>query len=246
MLVIDGQSSTLAQLPSPDPRDHELKLHGEVNCSGPADALPATLSAIALGYPDFELRSAARENKERNHLVPLLAARFKPVAGSFALDKQSATSISALDENFSWQADGTLLGLGSVSADKWLLRAPFWVPKEWDLALHRRQMPLFLNQGYPLTLEEELEFSLSEKGKSVALPAVAENDAEPLRWRIEWTKGTDEKLVVRFRAELRRGDLSDAETRTFQKQLRQLLAALAREAVIPLAGQPKTAARESE
>ena len=45
-----------------------------------------------------------------------------------------------------------------------LLRAPFWLPKEWDLALHRRKAGLYLNLGYPLTLEEEFEFTLPAEG----------------------------------------------------------------------------------
>ena len=47
------------------------------------------------------------------------------------------------------------MGLCSTAGGSRLLRAPFWLPKEWDLALHRRKAGLYLNQGYPLTLEEE-------------------------------------------------------------------------------------------
>ena len=35
VLVIDGQTNALTQLPAPDPREHVLKLRGEVDCSGP-------------------------------------------------------------------------------------------------------------------------------------------------------------------------------------------------------------------
>ncbi len=227
VLVIDGQTSTLTQLPPPAANEHQLTLRAEVNCCRPAAALPATLSVIALGYPDYELRSAAREMKEHSAPLPLLGVGFRPVAGFFALEKQSATSVSALAENFSWQADGAWVGTASFSAGKCSVRCPIWLPKEWELALHHRRAALFLNQGYPLMLEQEFEFALPAKAQAGALPSVMENKDEPLQWRIEWTKVGDDKLAAHFRAELARGELSLAETRRFQEQLRELLAALA-------------------
>ena len=179
------------------------------------------------GYPDYELRSAAREAKEYWASLPLLSARFRPVAGSFALEKQSATAVSALDENFAWQAEGMCLGTSAMTDGKWRLQAPFWLPKEWDLALHRRKAPLFLNQGYPLTLEEEIEFALPSRAQPLALPGVVENKAEPLSWRIEWRKSDDDKLTAHFHAELARGELSPSDTSILQQQLRELLGALA-------------------
>src|SRR6266404_5719348 len=128
VLVIDGQTSSLTQLPEADSRDHEFKLHAEVNCAQPAQSLPTRLSAMAFGCPDYELRSAAREAKERNAFGPLLAARFQLIAGSFALEKQSSTSVSALDENFSWQAEGTTIGIVSIVENKCAVQAPFWIP----------------------------------------------------------------------------------------------------------------------
>src|SRR5713226_9446155 len=71
-----------------------------------------------------------------------------------------------------------------------LLHSPFWLPKEWDLALHQRKGALFLNEGYPLTLDEEFAFELPTKVQVFELPGLAENDQEPLRWRIEWANGS--------------------------------------------------------
>jgi hypothetical protein len=227
VLAIDGRTSTLTQLPAPDPREHQLKLRGEVNCSEPSDVLPITLSVIALGYPDYELRAAARGTKEHGASFPLLAAKFRPAAGSLALEKQTASAVSALDENFSWKGEGTWVGGSSVSGGTRWLHSPFWLPKEWDLALHRRKAGLFLNQGYPLTLEEVFEFALPAKAQPGSLPGVSENKTEPLRWRIEWTRIGDDKLAARLHAELARGEFSMAETPLLQKQLRELLAAMA-------------------
>jgi hypothetical protein len=227
VLVIDGQSTNLSQLPAPEPKDHLLKLHGEVDGSGPAPALPITLSAVASGFPDYELRAAAREAKARGASLPLLSAHFHPVSGTFALEKQSSTSVAALDEKFSWQAEGTCVGAMSVGADTRLLRVPFWLPIEWDLALHHRKSALFLNQGYPLALEEEFEITLPAKAQSVVLPRTTEDKHGPLQWRIEWQKSGDNRLTARFRAELAQGEFSTAEITILQQQLRDLLAAMA-------------------
>ena len=235
VLVIDGRTNALTQLPAPDPREHVLKVHGEVDCSGPRDALPVKLNATALGYPDYELRATAREAKQHAFTLPLLAAKFRPVAGSFALENQSSTSVAALNEDFTWRAEGTCVGLFARAGGGGLLRAPFWLPKEWDLALHRRKAALYLNQGYPLTLEEEFEFALPAKAQPAVLPGVRENSTAPLRWKVEWAKLGDDKLVARLHAELAEGELTVAETPVLQQQLRELLTALAGGASLPTA-----------
>jgi len=227
ILVIDGKSKALAQLPEPQAQDHELKLLGKVDCAHPGEPLPIRLRFDARGYPDYELRAAARESKEHAGSSPLLAGRLHPVAGAFALDTQSAAQISALNEDFSGQMEGTWVGGASLTAGKWLLRAPFWTPKEWDAALHHRKAPLFLNEGYPLTLEEEFAFTLPAKAELEPMPGVNQSGAGPLQWRIEWARVGDDKLSARFHAELAHGQMSRAETAEFQKQLRGLLSALA-------------------
>jgi len=176
-----------------------------------------------------QLREAARESKGHAGSTPLLAARLRPVAGAFALDVdgQAATQISALDEDFSGQMDGTWVGGASLTAGKWLLRAPFWTPKEWDVALHHRKSPIFLNEGYPLTLDEEFEFTLPARAEPEPLPGTNQNLDGPLQWRTEWARVGNDKLSARFHAELARGEMSLAESAEFQKQLRELLTALA-------------------
>ena len=236
VLVIDGRTNALTRLPTAEPSEHVMKVRGEVDCTGALDALPVKLNATASGYPDYELRTTARETKEHALTLPLLAAHFRPAAGSFAMETQSSTSVAALDEDFAWQATGTCVGLCSTTGGSRLLRAPFWLPKEWDLALHRRKAGLYLNQGYPLTLEEEFEFTLPANASLAVVPAVSEvseNRSAPLRWRIEWTKIGNDKLSARMRAELAGGELSPSETQALQKQLRDLLAALAGGASLP-------------
>jgi transglutaminase-like putative cysteine protease len=237
VLVIGSGTNALTQLPAPDPREHVLKVRGEVDCSGPMDALPVKLNATAQGYPDYELRTTAREAKEHASTLPLLAMKYRPAAGAFALESQSATSVAALNEDFTWRAAGTCVGLFASAGQSGVLRAPFWLPKEWELALHRRRAGLYLNMGYPLTLEEEFEFALPPKAQPAALPGVRESDTPPLRWRVQWTKLGDDKVAARLRAELARGELTTAETPVMQKQLRELMAALAAGANVPAAPQ---------
>jgi hypothetical protein len=245
VLVVDGEAKALTQLPVAQARDHQFKLRGQIDCSKPLEALPATFTATAHGFPDYELRSAAREVKEHRASVPLLSARFHPIAGSFALEKQTSTAVSALDEDFSWEAEGTLIGLSAPVPDLtdpnaptlqrsnvFTIRAPVWLPREWDFALHSRHGPLFLNSGYPLSLDEEFEFKVPAKAKESALPGRLENGKDPFHWSLGWTRSANGNLMVDFRAELGRGELSAAETLDFQQQLRALLTALAGTAVV--------------
>ncbi len=235
VLIIDGTSNALTQLPLPQSGDHQLKIHGEIDCSHPTDPLPADVSAVALGFPDYELRATARESREHRGSLPLLSSRFRPVGGSFALEKQSATSVAALDENFSWKASGTFVALctrayqstNQANRHSFSLRAPFWLPKEWDSALQQRKSALYLNQGYPLTLEEDLEFRLPPNAEVGPLSGTIQNSENPLRWRMEWVKLGHDKLAAHLSAEMVHGELSAAETPLFQTQLRALLAALA-------------------
>ena len=266
VLVVDGQTEALTQLPAPTPNHHRLLLKGEINCAHLAETLPiprspsdrrpgeplspsdgaregaravyptdlaVNLTATASGYADYQWRTSAREAKGHGLSLPLLAVHFRPIAGVLALAKQSSTAVSALDQDFGWQAQGECVGLAAISPGKWTVHPPFWLPKEWDFALHDRLTPLFLNQGYPLTLDQEFVFLRLVGAKSAALPAIAENEKEPLRWRVEWAKISDDKVAARLHAELVRGELSRDESALFQRQIRGLLAALAREAVFP-------------
>ncbi len=233
VLVIDGQSTNLTELPLADPKAHQLKLEGRIDCQCKSGGSPARLTALALGYPDYELRSTARRaSEEQSAAPPLLAARFRPISGSFALAKQSFTRPAALDQDFHWNAEGSCVGLVSSLAGRTQIHSPFWIPREWDLALHQRRAPLFLNQGYPLSLEEQFELDLALAPEEPALPGICENDHGPLRWRIEWTNSGARKLIARFHAELARGELSEVDTPEFQQQLRALLTALGADATM--------------
>jgi hypothetical protein len=227
VLVIDGQSTNLTLLPLPAVADHRLEVRAELTWASSGEAAPISLRAKATGFPDYELRQLAGAAREHRQQMPLLAAAFRPSAGVFSLSKQSATPASRLEEDFALQAEGQCLGLVSVVDGRQLMRSPFWLPKEWELALPPRAMPLFLNQGYPLTLDEEIEITLPAGAKQVVLPPVQESTAQPLRWKVEWTKNGARSVRARLQLALARGELAAQEAPELQKQLRQLLTALA-------------------
>jgi hypothetical protein len=232
VLVIAEQTNSLTQLPAAEPDRHKLTVRGEIDCTHELDELPASFEVVALGYPDYELRESAREAREHAGAVPFLSVRYRLFGGSFALAKQTATPVAALDQDFEWRAQGTVIGLvaklpaGSTHSNRASIRPSFWLPKEWDLALHQRKSALFLNQGYPLVLDEQLEFALPSKSQVVGLPGPAANTQGPLKWKLEWTKPGDARLLATLRAELSTGELSVAETSVLQKQLRALISAV--------------------
>jgi len=226
VLVIDGQSKTLTQLPSPRAEEHELILRGRVDATHFNEPLTMVVEAKTRGYPDYELRAVAREIKQHGTSAPLLSAKLHPFAGVFVLERQTASQVAELEENFSCHTEGLWFGGASQVPNKWLLRSPIWLPKQWESALHRRKSTLFLNEGYPLILDQEFEFALPARTQVEAVPALQQNQSWPLRWRAEWARVGDDKLSAKFRAELARGELSVSETADFQKQLRGLLGAL--------------------
>lgn len=232
VLVIDGSSSGLVKLPVPDAAAHRLELRGRVETGGQAEPLPITLEVRARGFPDYQLRSVARGMRDAGRSAPLLAAEYRPVSGAFALGHQRATRISALDEDFSWRADGVCPGLLVDTGGKQVLHAPFWLPEEWDLAMHQRQAALFLHHGFPLTLDQEFEIILPQGTRPATLPEVQETTEQPLRWRVEWKQSVPGHLLARLRAELARGELSIAETAALQQQLRRLHSAVARDVTL--------------
>ena len=67
VLVIGGGTNALTQLPAPDPREHVLKLRGEVDCSGATDALPVKLDATAPGVSGLRIAHDGPAGEGRAH-----------------------------------------------------------------------------------------------------------------------------------------------------------------------------------
>ena len=227
VLVIDGQTTALTQLPAPDPKRAPCsRCAAKWIAPAPMDALPVKLNATALGYPDYELRTAAREAKEHGFSVPLLAAKFHPVGRLLrAGEPEGDAGVRAGRELHLAAPRAPGSGPARQRGRCGLLRAPFWLPKEWDAALHRRKAGLLPEPGLPADPGRGVRVPAAGQGATGVLPGVRESKTGPLRWRVEWAKIGEGKLVARLQAELARGELSAAETPAVQKQLRALLAA---------------------
>jgi hypothetical protein len=227
VLVVGEGPAALTLLPKPDPADHALRIAGRVEAAG--DPARASFEARTSGFADYALRAAARTAGAPRAAEPVLAETLRLAAGAFALATQEQGAVTALDEAFSWKGEGSLHGLAArlPGTDRSVLRAPFWLPREWDQALHARRSPLFLNQGYPLTLEEEIEIRLPAGSGPPAVPAPRQNAEGPLRWSVGWTTAAPGTVRARLEVRLSSGELSLPETAAFQKQLQALLAALA-------------------
>ena len=227
VLVIDDTTSGLVEMPRPMAEDHRLDLLMRIDLSDEPHA--AVVDVITLGYPDYDLRSAARALAGRSRTRPLPFLRLEPLQGVFALEEQEHTPAARLARKFTWNGVGTFSGLRTpLGEDAALLQAPFALPTEWRAALHRRSTPLYVNRGYPLILVEEITFVPPVGMERPELPAPQANDVGPLRWSVTWTREAAGRrpLVARLEAVLERGELSLEETRTFQEQLRRLYGAL--------------------
>ncbi|HEX3799352.1 MAG TPA: DUF3857 domain-containing protein [Verrucomicrobiae bacterium] len=230
VLVVDSTTAGLTQLPEPTPSAHQLLLHAQIDCANVSlTGQPVTLKATANGFPDYALRAAAQDNRGHKNMLPLLAVHYRPIAGAFGLTKQNHTPAAALGQTFEWEAEGNYVGIVSIAENQARLRAPFWLPKEWDVALDARQTPLFLHQGYPLSLDEDFEFTLPASASAIRFPNDLEGTSPLLPWKIAWQHNDGNSIHAKFHIELNHGELTLAETTALQAELRKLFSALAGE-----------------
>ena len=224
VLVIGDGPAALTLLPAPDPADHALRITGRVELGG--GAATASFAATTRGFADYALRTAARAAGAPRAAEPVLDQTLRLSAGAFALARQEQSAVTALEAPFEWKGEGSLHGLVSRAGDRQVVRAPFWIPREWDQALHARRAPLYLNHGYALALDEEIELRLPA-GAAPALPAARESAAAPLRWSVRWSAPAAGRVQARLEVKLASGELTLEETAAFRTQLEALLAALA-------------------
>jgi hypothetical protein len=222
VLVIDGKATGLTPLPLPSPEAHRIELRSVLDSDGAA----ARLELTASGYADYALRQAARASDGQRTTRPLLGLGFRPSAGAFELARQEHTPVPALSQAFRWTGEGRFHGVAAQHAGESLVRAPFWLPADWDLALAPRTTGLTLNQGYPLVLEQRVELRLPEGAEHLTLPPSAARRDGPLRFDIAWSAAADRTRAV-LRLELPSGEIPADEAPRFQDALRALLAGVA-------------------
>ena len=141
VLVIEEGTAALTMLPEPLASDHRLELAMEVPLQGGPAA--GRLEARTTGFVDYRLRQTARDLADVARNTPLIAVDHRPVAGQFSLAEQRSTDASDLGRTFEWSASGSWTGVVAAGPDgARSVRAPFWIPAEWEEALHRRRAPL--------------------------------------------------------------------------------------------------------
>jgi transglutaminase-like putative cysteine protease len=222
VLVIDGRTSALTELPSPRPEDHRVVVTGTL---GPAeDGLAGTLTVRPVGYWDYALRAGARASAT-TPTFPLWDDAYRPVAGVFALVRQGYSDPSDLAVPFEWRAEGTWAGTASaLPGGARLQRVPFVLPSEWEDALHARRSGVRLHYGYPLVLEQEVTLA-TPAGARAELPAAREQAEGPLRFRLSFAaRGAG--VVATLRVEVASGELTAEQSTGFVRGLRALWNAL--------------------
>lgn len=234
VLPIADDVGSLAELPAPAPGDQRLVVRTRVRrpaADGPAGAWPVEVDVSAEGLMDYTLRAAAREQPARSN-QPLLLAGLRPTVAGLRVMRQQHGTPSLLDQAFAWHAEGDWSSLAVAlpstdgKATAKLMRAPFWLPVEWDAALHARADGLFLNQGYPLTLDESVDIEVPAAGR-VLLPAAREAYAGVLHFRLAWSQPQPGHLRAVLQATLARGELRTEEIESLQTALHALHAAVA-------------------
>lgn len=221
VLVIDGKATGLTPLPLPSSEAHRVALRTSLDADGGAARLELEASGA-----DYALRQAARAVDGQRTTRPLLGLGFRPTAGAFELARQEHTPVPALSQAFRWNADGRFRGLAAQHGDQRFVRAPFWLPDGWELALAPRTTGLALNQGYPLLFEQRLELRLPEGAGRLLLPPAAARREGPLRFALEWSAAEGRALGL-LRLELPSGEIPAGDVERFQDALRALLAASA-------------------
>ena len=235
VLVVDGGAG-LTRLPAPDPAAHRIEMRVDV-----AAGERSRVEVSAHGFADYALRQAARASAGAGATRPAIAEAFRPTTGSFALRAQAHTPVPDLQRPFEWKGEGRWAGLTTPGANGDLLvAAPFWLPREWEGAVHERKTPLFLNHGYPLVLRQEAHIALPPGFGASHLPPPAAGEAAPLRYRLAWARA-ESGVRARLDVELTTGELTAGDTVAFQAQLAELTRALSTPAV---AGAARTGERQ--
>ncbi len=216
-------------LPKPVATDERLTVKMTADFTGADERVAqAHVEAKGEGYADYLLRYSAKEWNEKAKLAPLLEGVFAPVSGAFEATKQDAADVSALEQDFSWSADGTWSGLVSAlpQSPVRMVRFPAWLPREWTLALLPRTSPMLLNNGYPMQVTQMCAFRLPASAKELKLPAAQHDDGPALAWKLSWSRPSAGEVDAELELSLLKANLDPATTQAFQASCRRFQNAL--------------------
>jgi transglutaminase-like putative cysteine protease len=229
VLVINDPANKLTMLPTPVAKDHRLTVKMTADFTGVDDRVAqAHIDAQGQGYADYLLRASAKEWNEKARLAPLLDGAFAPASGAFEAAKQNAADVAALEQDFSWSADGTWSGLVSAlpQSPVRMVRFPAWLPKEWTMALLPRTSPMLLNEGYPMQMTQTCAFRLAAGCSELKLPAPQHDDGPALAWKLSWSQPSASEVDAELELSLLDANLDPAGTQAFQESCRRLQNAL--------------------
>jgi len=229
VLVIADPANKLRALPKPEAKDHRLSLQMTADFTGADDrAARGRIDAQGQGYADYLLRASAKEWNDKARLAPLLAGAFSPSSGAFEAEKQDVADVAALEQIFTWSADGTWSGLVSAlpQSSVRMVRFPAWLPKEWTLALLPRTSPMLLNQGYPMQVDQACTFKLPSGCRELKLPASQHDENAALAWKLSWSQPAADEVDAKLELSLLDGNLDPAASQAFQAGCRRLQNAL--------------------
>jgi hypothetical protein len=161
-------------------------------------------------------------------MAPLLSGVFTPSSGAFEAGKQDAGDVAALEQNFTWGADGTWSGLVSAlpQSPERMVRFPAWLPKEWTMALLPRTSPMLLNEGYPMQVTQTCKFKLPAACRELKLPASQHDDGTALAWKLSWLQPSADEVDAELELSLLDANLDPPATQAFQASCRRLQNAL--------------------
>ena len=232
VLLIADHENDLRTLPLPEAKDSRLELTRSLRLSGDR-AVEDKCECRATGIMDYQLRAAARRFGGARTHVNLLDALVRPPVGAASLGEQTFLSPADLGQDFTWSGASAWDGLVSKLPDGGggtrggrLLRLPFVLPAEWTAALPARTSGLYLNQGYPCEIIQRTTLHLGGEGR-IGLPAGEERLADPLQYRLQWTRPDPATVEAVLTLTLTKADLPLDEARAFQEQLRGLHQTLA-------------------
>jgi hypothetical protein len=229
VLVIADPADKLTMLPKPEAKDHRLSVQMTADFTGANDRTAhGHIDAQGQGYADYLLRASAKDWNDKARMAPLLSGVFSPSSGAFEAAKQDAADVAALDQIYTWSADGTWSGLVSAlpQSPERMVRFPAWLPREWTMALLPRTSPMLLNEGYPMQVDQSCTFRLPAGCRELKLPASQHEDGTELTWKLSWSQPTAGEVDAKLELTLLDANPDTAATKEFQASCRRLQNAL--------------------
>src|SRR6185503_13521383 len=108
VLGVDGVAVGLGRLPDPEPAAHRLTVRVRLRAEG--ETFAGRLEAEGTGFVDYALRQAARQAAGEIASRPVLGELMRPASGVLEVAHQSHTRPGALEQSFSWTAEGAFAG----------------------------------------------------------------------------------------------------------------------------------------